>query len=443
MDIRDLLDRLREGHPLVLGAFLDTMSDEEYEAFVDSLVAGARSESGALLAAHAGPGRSAATGRPGELYAAIGGPEFGQAIREAMSKSSAIVERDSLPPGSELRRNPLTREWTIVAAERGQRPNDFRSSGDAASLPCPCCPGNEAMTPPEVFAERPPESKPDQPGWQLRVVRNKFPALRDVSSSASVSYVEGLFSTLPGVGKHEMFIETPRHDHDLVDLSVERVAAVLGAYQERLKVHARDRRLKYGLIFRNHGEEAGQSLKHAHSQGMWTTVVPPKVVAELDSSHRHFEQYGRCLLDDVIGQEVQEPRERRRIVSENDDFIAFCPYAARSPFELMLTSRRHVHAFELLSRDELGALAALLHDVLRRLKEALHDPSYNMVVYTAPYEYWQRGRERSTLEQAYHFRLEIIPQRTRVGGFEVGSGVYINPVVPEAAARVLREWDAD
>jgi len=175
--------------------------------------------------------------------------------------------------------------------------------------------------------------------------------------------------------------------------------------------------LRYGLVFRNHGPEAGQSLKYPHSQLISTTVVPHKVAVELDWAHQYREVNGRCLMCDITEQETQEGR---RIVTENSSYVCFAPYAAWSPFELMLTSRRHVHAFEALLDDELESLVELLKDVLQRLKRALRGPPYNLVLHTASYAYWQPGRSRSTIENAYHFHIDIVPQRLRVGGFEIG-----------------------
>ena len=338
----------------------------------------------------------------------------------------------------ELRHDPIQKRWVIIATERARRPSDFppepASSGPVGF--CPFCEGHEDKTPPEICAIRPPGSQVDGPGWTVRVVANKFPALRleDDLDRTGV----GMFDRMNGVGTHEVVIETPRHDQNLPDLPEAHVAQLIDVYQQRLNDLKRDSRLRYILIFKNHGVTAGASLAHPHTQLIATPVTPNIVAQELTSAREHYVQKERCLFCDVIRQETES---RDRIVYDDGQYVAIAPFASRFPFEIFLAPRKHAHDFGDLSKEEGRGFARALRDVLRRLRAILQDPPYNFVLHTAPNTsmgprrpgYW------TTLPYDFHWHLEIIPRLTRVAGFEWGTGFYINPTPPEDAARFLRE----
>lgn len=337
----------------------------------------------------------------------------------------------------EFRHDPLQQRWVIISTERAARPSDFQESVESNQIEdCPFCEGNEDKTPPEVWAIREPDTAPNTPGWRVRVVPNKFPALMIEASGKRTGI--GVYDMMEGLGAHEVIIETTRHDEDIADLSPEQVRLVLQAYRERIRDLYRDPRFKYGLVFKNHGKRAGASLAHPHSQLIATPVVPRNVHTKLDSSKKHFEHKERCLICDIIEQEIDSGS---RLVLRNEKFISFTPFASRFPFEVFIAPLQHNHSFIEACDEDLDHLAPILKDILFRLKNVLNDPPYNYIVNTSPNpEATPKLQDQwSTLKYDYHWHIEIIPRMTRVAGFEWGSGFYINPTVPEDAARYLRE----
>jgi UDPglucose--hexose-1-phosphate uridylyltransferase len=326
----------------------------------------------------------------------------------------------------ELRKDPVVGRWVIIATERARRPSDFapepvRPVGSA----CAFCEGNEDKTPPEILAGRSPESRPNGPGWSYRVVANKFPALR-IEGELEPSG-EGLFDRMNGVGAHEVVIETPTHSASLATLSADAVTDVLFAFRERVVDLKKDPRFEYVLVFKNHGEPAGASLEHPHSQLIATPIIPIMVAEEVAGAARYYQLKERCVWCDILR---QERRGGRRTIVEAGGFIALAPFAPRFPFETWILPTVHRAAFEESGVDELRGLAGLLGDFLRRLDRVLGEPPFNFMLHTAPL----RGSELD----AFHWHLEVIPKLTRVAGFEWGSGFFINPVPPEDAAAALR-----
>ncbi len=332
----------------------------------------------------------------------------------------------------ELRKDPMTRRWVIIATERAARPTDLTHEEiEPNDLDkCPFCEGREDRTPPEIFAIRQPGTAPNTPGWRVRVVSNKFPALR-IEGDTQRTQV-GIYTRMDGVGAHEVIVETTDHHAHLALLPPDHVADVISAYLQRYNDLRGDTRFEYVLLFRNHGRAAGASLSHPHSQLIALPVVPKRVQEELEAAEYNFGKTGACIYCAMI---VQEMAAGERIVYENDAFVVIETYAARSPFETWILPKVHQADFGLLQPDEVPALAGALHQALFRLHACLKNPPYNFIIHTLPY------KEGS--KHAYHWHIEIIPQLTRVAGFEWGSGFYINPVVPEEAARYLREVSID
>jgi UDPglucose--hexose-1-phosphate uridylyltransferase len=328
---------------------------------------------------------------------------------------------------SELRKDPVVGRWVIISAERGRRPSDF---GPEATRPrltsCVFCPGHEDKTPPELLAGRPPGSHPNGSDWTYRVVSNKFPALR-IEGELEPSG-EGPFDRMNGVGAHEVVIEAPQHDASLATMPMDAVADVLLAFRERMLDLKKDARFEYILIFKNHGEAAGASLEHPHSQLIATPIIPIMVTEELAGGAQYYEIKERCVWCDVIR---EERRRRRRVILDRDGFVALAPFAPRFPFETWILPARHGSAYEESGVDVLRALAGVLGSFLRRMNRALNDPPFNFMLHTAPLH--EPHREH------FHWHLEVIPKLTRIAGFEWGSGFFINPVAPEDAANALRE----
>ncbi len=327
----------------------------------------------------------------------------------------------------ELRKDPIIGRWVIISSERGRRPSDFR--GEKSNKKggfCPFCLGNEKSTPPEILAYREDGTQPNTPGWNLRVVPNKFPALQIEGELGKRG--EGVFDQMNGIGAHEVIIETPIHDASLSTIPLKRVEDVLWAYRDRIIDLHKDRRFQYILVFKNEGEAAGASLEHPHSQLIALPIVPKQVIEEIEGCKRYYGYKERCIYCDIIRQEMSSGI---RIIVDNRYFVALSPFAPRFPFETWVLPKAHDSCFECGKPAEFEALAEILQNVLRRIDKILNTPPFNYIVHTSPF--------REEKNEYYHWHIEIMPTLTKVAGFEWGSGFYINPTLPEEAAKFLRE----
>ncbi len=325
---------------------------------------------------------------------------------------------------TELRLDPTIRNWVIVAPERSKRPDAFRREQPQRADPnetCPFCAGREAETPPELF-----RLQDDTGGWRLRVITNKFAALSGDGSSEQITSVLG-FTSMPGIGNHEVVVESPRHDWDLATAHESEVRDVLAAYRAR-HLALRDSGTAAVIIFRNHGAGGGTSLPHPHSQIVAAPVVPLLVRHRFEVAMQHYDDTGRCIYAEILDRELADGR---RIVAQNDGFVAFQPFAAASPFETWIMPRLHRTSFADTTDEDLARLAPLLRDVLAGLRRLLDDPDYNYVIHSAP-----PGDEGRPY---FLWHLQIVPRLTTPAGFELGSGISVNPSAPEVTAASLRE----
>lgn len=327
---------------------------------------------------------------------------------------------------SELRQDPSTRDWVLIAPERRKRPHavlqpEKRLVTSPGSV-CPFCPGHEAETPPEVWRW------PDSSGaWQVRVVPNRFPVLEpDGSPHRDVSPYG--FVHMPGIGRHEVIIESPDHSADLARADNASLRAVLEAYRARYRALRAD-----GdgggviLIFRNHGPQAGTSISHPHSQIVAAPVVPVQIRHRFEVAMQHFDDLGTCLYVDLVDREVADGK---RIVAATRSFVAFQPFASAAPFETWIMPRAAEPAFGDASDAALDDLAPVLRAVLAGLSDALGDPDYNAIVQSAP-----PGDES---REYFVWHVRIVPRLSTPAGFELGTGMAINPSVPEETADQLR-----
>jgi len=328
----------------------------------------------------------------------------------------------------ELRRDPVVGRWVIIDTDHVKGPSDFPRDDNTPirQAICPFCPGREHQTPKEVDAVRPATSLADTPGWLVRTVPNKFPVL----SSGGVFQKEGIgiYDEMTGIGAHEVLIEGPDHDKGLTELTKEEMQAVISQYQSRFRQLSKDSHFKYVLIFKNFGSSAGATLEHTHSQIIALPMVPKTVLEEIKGAEHYHQYRGRCVFCDMIAQEYQD---KERIVVENTSFLAFCPYAPRYAFETWIIPKGHSADFALADETTKAHLAQILQDVLKRVKKALGNPSYNYYLHTAPVAYANGA--------CYHWHIEIIPKLTRSVGFEWGTGLHIVPTFPQEAARYLRD----
>ncbi len=332
---------------------------------------------------------------------------------------------------SELRQDIATKRWVIVSKERAKRPHQFLKQMVVQEEPdhrddCPFCEGNEGQTPPEVYALRN-GSDPNQPGWKVRVVPNKFAAL-STSAKWEVKHPE-IFTTINGYGSHEVIIETPQHNQTLATLPQEHVQLVLQALLQRMRTLAQDNRIAFVQVFRNHGAAAGTSLVHPHSQLIATPIVPTNIREEIEEARRFYDDRVMCVYCYMLEKELER---EERIVLTTDHYVVLAPFASRFPFELMILPRRHSASFVAEARaEDVTFLADVLRRTLLLLYRAANNPDYNAVLHTAPL--------RDSCMDYYHWHIEIVPRLTTPAGFELGSGIYITTAIPEETADYLRE----
>lgn len=329
----------------------------------------------------------------------------------------------------ELRRDPVIGRWVIISTERALRPHDYKIEEEKKETDlskCPFEPGNEKMTPPEIMSYRKPGTKKNEPGWWVRVVPNKYPALR-IEGELNKRGV-GMYDMMNGIGAHEVVVETPNHFEEMHKMPEKQIEEILWAWRDRMLDLRRDRRFKYILVFKNKGSQAGASLEHPHSQIIALPIVPVRVNQELHGSKLYYDYKDRCVFCDILNQELGE---RERLVEENGEFVSFVPFAPRFPFEIWILPKKHSCDYVEITRAEVASFARVLKRTLQRLTVALNDPPHNLIIHTSP-------TDQLNLPH-YHWHIEIMPRLTKVAGFEWGTGFYINPTKPEDAAMYLRE----
>ena len=343
---------------------------------------------------------------------------------------------------SELRYDPLRKNWVIIAAQRGRRPGNFQNaeSGSPAAestlgkTSCPFCPGNEEMTPPEVMAVRQEGTSPDSSGWSVRVIPNKYPALTTATPFNPGN--RGTHVSGSGFGLHEVIIETQEHSLEIEDLSVEELGVLFRVYGRRLEELNSDIRFKAVVIFKNRGQEAGATLGHSHSQIMALPVIPNLIDDELSSCRDHLDKSGQCLMCSIIEEEI---RDGARVVVEDDRFLVFAPFPSSTPFELFIVPRKHLHDFSMVEEADLRGLASVFKETLQRLNAAMDKPPYNLIYHSSPPSGSSKVKSPpDPVGRYYHWYIQISPKTTKPAGFERGTGIAINPTPPEEAAEVLR-----
>jgi UDPglucose--hexose-1-phosphate uridylyltransferase len=314
----------------------------------------------------------------------------------------------------ELRHDPLSGRWVIIAENRAARPDQFALTSGAGFDVCPFCPGHENLTPEATVAYS--ASSTGKP-WKVRVVPNKYPAV-DLNASGDRGEA--------AVGVHEVIIESPAHVVSLSDVSQDEARLTFMAYRDRLRVFRQDSRLAYGFVFKNARADAGASLEHTHSQLIASSTVPADIQFELAKAGEHRRLHGSCAYCDLIDGE----RDGARHVFETDSFVVFCAFGSRFPYEMWVLPKEHCESFETTQDSELAELAELMQTLIRGLEATLDSPAYNYWIRNAPF--------RLSPHDDYHWRIELTSRMTRLAGFELGTGCFINPVSPEQAAAQLR-----
>ncbi len=340
----------------------------------------------------------------------------------------------------ELRKDPIIGRWVIISTERSKRPDQFSDGHGLCpeeKKPCPFCEGNESNTPAEIYSVRPKHTAANGPGWELRVVPSISPFLKVEGDLGRRG--KGIYDVMNGIGAHEIIVESEQHIANMADLSEEQISRVITCYIDRIVDLERDSRFKYVLVFKNYGWVAGGGkVSHSRSQLIATPVNPKRVKEELHGAKHYYEYHERCIFCDLIKQEMES---KERVILDLDGFIAVAPFASRFPFEIWILPKKHSADFVSLDIEARLNLARIMKKALSKLKKGLNDPAYNYIIHTAPFRRQKAGYWKN-IDHDYHWHIEIIPRLTRVAGFEWGTGFYICPLLPEDAAKFLREVEA-
>jgi UDPglucose--hexose-1-phosphate uridylyltransferase len=349
----------------------------------------------------------------------------------------------------EIRINPIVpAESVLVATARSMRPKkaeelaprDTRIHVDT----CPFCRGNEDKTPPELMRV----SSADGKDWDIRLVSNLYPVLGDDRENANFAF--GLQQTIDGYGRHEVFVDHPHHGIAVHEMSEEHLAKMFLAFQQRMaQLYASDDRLRYVLVFKNFGPAAGASIPHTHSQVIAMPVVPENVEAEVRNSAEHFRKHHRCifcaLIDEALTFEAtiydRSSGEIRRkidvgqyVIERGEHFIAIKPFASRFEWEVHILPLRHEADFLNTPSEWMGDLAYVMKRTMARLDAVIGGAQYNFFLHSIPHDSHQTANVNS-----YHWHLEICPRTSIPTGFELGSGLFVNTISPEMAAKTLRD----
>ncbi len=337
----------------------------------------------------------------------------------------------------ELRKDPILGRWVIISSDRSKKPSDFEhsagvSDSDSATKNCVFCKGNEHQTSPELLS-----LKDENQNWKVRVVPSKDSFLQMEGELWKKG--KGPYDFINAIGSHEVVIESPEHINSMADLEEAQIKDVFSAYCLRTKELEKNPHIKYVLISKNYGLRAGGGrINHTHSHLIATPVVLKRVKEELEGAKLYFKHHERCGFCDMIRQELGTAQ---RIILDEEGFVALVPFASRFPFEVWVMPIEHSPDFYTMNDKQIANLSKVMKKVLLKMKVLLGNPSYNYIIHSAPFRrpypgYW------ATINEDYHWHIEIIPRLTQVAGFEWGTGFYICPLLPEEAARYLREDNA-
>lgn len=325
---------------------------------------------------------------------------------------------------AELRREPITRMWVVVTTDHPKNPSDYLPFKPPykvfdAKEPCPFCPGNEAMTPKELYA-----ILEEKGGWSVRVVPNKFPFFHIEGDFDRRP--EGMYDVMEAIGAHEIVIESPDHHQSLAGMDPDQIGKILLSYRERILDLKKDLRFMQFLVLKNY---PGIFNQHPHSHLVAMPVIPRRIDEEIWGVMDYYQRKERCIFCDMIKQELSD---KKRIILETGHFLVFSPFASRYPFETWIVPKLHTPDFYFINEEEIGDLSFAIQSLFVRFYKLLSNPPYSLAFHTSPVQARFHRPE-------YHWHIEV---RVRIGlreGFEWGTGFFINPTPPEEAARYLRE----
>ena len=340
----------------------------------------------------------------------------------------------------EIRKDYILDRWVIFAPERKIRPFLLKKSEEKENTAkCPFCPGNEWMTPPTIYQVGEP--------WKIRLVENKFPAL---NPDITLKHKKKLSSSMSGYGHHEVIIETNKHNETFCNLSPSQMRSVIETYIKRLKILRKEPNIKYVLIFKNSGEDAGTSISHTHSQLLALPVIPALIEDEIKKSREFYRKNKKCIFCEIIKKE----RKSERFLTENKDFFAIAPYASVWPGEVWILTKRHISDITSLNKREIENLSKMLLTILKSISKIFGNPDYNYALHcVGNYNNFSSHTTKLTLKKSisciaeespfYHFHIEVQPRLSKMGGAEVGGGIFINTVMPETFAMKFKETKYD
>jgi len=326
---------------------------------------------------------------------------------------------------SRLRFDVATDDWVLFAPARSRRPHPAPevTSREAPDGYCPFCPGHESDTPGEIERLG---AAGGGASWLVRVVPNKFPAL-EPSTSPEQTERGRSFREMGGYGAHEVVIESPDHSGSLSRMPVEQIERIPSVLHDRFTALMKDERLRAIVVFKNHGQRAGTSLAHPHWQIIATPVVPHQLRLKHAVAADYFDRTGKCLYSVALEDELQAGE---RVLVANEAYVAVLPFASRVPYQIRILPRAHHASFGRVERNQLLPLASVLQHVLARLDAHLGGPHFNLAIDTAPI-----GDEN---KRYFLWHIDVLPRMTTPAGFELGSGMSVNSILPEEAARELR-----
>ncbi|MFA7083216.1 MAG: galactose-1-phosphate uridylyltransferase [Arcobacteraceae bacterium] len=328
---------------------------------------------------------------------------------------------------SEFRYCKLNKEWIIFAPERLLRPKDFYINNNeiiSKEEDCPFDVEKEYLTPSLI------DQIVQENRWQCKVIPNEYNVLSIEVEPLSIK--EQFFDKYTGFGAHEILVETPLHDKYMFEYDYNDFNNYLTLLQKRVVNLHKDARLKYLSIFKNHGEKAGASFSHSHTQLIAMPFLPKKTEEIIASKKSYYEKHKRALVDDLVYEEIQY---KKNLVCENLDFIAYCPYASRHAFEVKIVSKKKLASLSEFTAKDISALSDILRDFFQKFKRTLGvNIAFNMVIKNAPYLNYD-----TNTKEYFRFSIRIVPRIYKPAGFEIDSGVFINVVLPEVAAQAYKE----
>lgn len=330
---------------------------------------------------------------------------------------------------SQFRQDIVTKHWVLIAPKRALRPESLKvESVSYQDLPetdrsCVFCPGNESLNPDTIMAE------PSEKKWQVRVIPNKFEALSH--NPAASREASNFYMTRPGIGDHEVII-LRGHNKPLSEQSEEILELAINTWKVRLDELTRHSETRYVHVLHNHGRLSGASVVHPHFQIYSVPFIPEHLNDELEGSAAYFRHHNTCVYCDMVKKEI---KEGSRIIIDDKDFLVFSLFASRVPFQIRILPKKHGASFSGISVAERKSLARVLKKTLQKLAEKLNNPSFNFYLHTIPV---CKPTPVHCDPRSYHWHLEILPRLNTWAGFELGTEIYVNPVAPEDAAKLLK-----